>query len=609
MAIPFRQQDQVKLRIERFFLLVAACYIILIGRLVYLQAVQGGYFRARAETLREQKIPLRAQRGDLLDRDGKPLAVTTHVGTLVCDPTLVKDPAATAGLLGSLLNAPASDFQGLLTKENNKLKDGRFSRNVTLRERLDPDQMRILREAKGRRKQAKLLEGLNILEQPERRYPTGSDTVHVVGLLASTTGDRTKGIMGLEQTCDSVLQGTDGYVRTEVDSRRRPIPDTQEARVDAADGRDVRTTIDSTIQHIAESELEKACKEFQPDSASAIVLDPKTGDVLAMVSYPTFDPTDRSKLGGGSEVGMNRALTPFEPGSTLKILTAAAALEDGVITPTTTFHCDGRLPLGNKTIRDAEHGPNGGGHGDADIKKTIAESCNVCTAQIGMKLGLARMEKVLTDFGMLDKTGIELTADQRGSLGQIPGGERGNTYKVARVAFGQSVMVTPLAMAAAYGCIANHGTMVPPRLVMAYQDAAGQTLKRFAPRPSRQIIKPATAEILKGLLEEVVISGTGKGTANVPGYQVAGKTGTAQKVRRGVRGYSGEYVASFVGFLPASDPRAVIYVMVDNPKGGKHYGSQVAAPVFKAIGQQLMWYWKVTPDDPASLTATRTARR
>jgi stage V sporulation protein D (sporulation-specific penicillin-binding protein) len=607
MAIPFRQQDQVKQRIERFFVLVAACYIVLIGRLVWLQAVQGGYFRARAESLREQKIPLRAQRGDILDRDGKPLAVTTHVGVLVCDPTLVRDPAATGTMLANLLNVLPADMIPLVSPQ--VMKNGKPARNVIVRDRLDPEQMRIIREAKARRKDAKLLEGLNILEKQERRYPAGSDTVHVVGLLTSSTGDRMKGGMGLEQTCDRVLQGADGYVETEVDPRRRPIPDTQQVRVDAADGRDVRTTIDSNVQHIAESELEKACREFLPDSAAAIVLDPKNGDVLAMVSYPTFDPADRGGMAKPNEPAMNRALTPYEPGSTLKILTAAAALEAGVITTSTTFHCDGSLPLGNKTIKDAEHGKGGGGHGDADIRKIIAESCNVCTAQIGMKVGLKRIEEVLRNFGMLDKTGIELTADQRGTLGEIPGGERGDLYKVARVAFGQSVMVSPLAMASVYACIANNGTLVPPRLVLAHQDASGRTLKQFAPRPGRQVIKPETAAILKSLLEEVVLTGTGKGAANVPGYRAAGKTGTAQKVVRGVRGYSGQFIASFIGFLPASDPKAVIYVMVDNPKGGKHFGSQVAAPVFKSIGQQLMWYWKVTPDDPASLSAVRTARR
>lgn len=607
MAIPFRQQDQVKQRIERFFVLVAACYIVLIGRLVYLQAIQGGYFRARAESLREQKIPLRAQRGDILDRDGKPLAVTTHVGMLVCDPTLVKDPSTTGTLLATLLNTPPADMIALMSPR--LMPNGKPSRNVIVLERLDPDQMRVVREAKGRKKDARLLEGLNILEKTERRYPAGSDTVHVVGLLTGSVGDRMKGGMGLEQTCDRVLQGADGYVQTEVDPRRRPIPDTQQVRVDAANGRDVRTTLDSAIQHIAESELEKACKEYLPDSAAAIVLDPKTGDVLAMVSYPTFDPEARSQMAGPNEPAMNRALTPYEPGSTLKILTAAGALESGAITTSTTFHCDGHLPLGNKTIKDAEHGKGGGGHGDADIRKIIAESCNICTAQIGMKLGLKRMEQCLLSFGMLDKTGIELTADQRGTLGEIPGGQRGDTYKVARVAFGQSVMVSPLALTSAYGCIANNGTLVPPRLVMAHQDTSGKTVKQFAPREGRQVIKPETAAILKSLLEEVILSGTGKNTANVPGYRAAGKTGTAQKVVRGVRGYSGQFIASFIGFLPASDPKAVIYVMMDNPKGGKHYGSQVAAPVFKSIGQQLMWYWKVTPDDPASLAVTRTASR
>ena len=455
MAIPFRQQDQVKHRIERFFLLVAACYIVLIARLVYLQAIHGGYFRARAESLRAQRIPLRAQRGDILDRDGKPLAVTTHAGVLVCDTTLVKDPVQTGKLVAGLINAPPDEIIALVSPRT--MKNGKPARNIIVRDRVDIDQMFRIRQAKSDRREAKLLEGINMLEKSERSYPAGSDAVHVVGLLTGTTGDHMRGGMGLEQTCDRLLQGADGFVKTEVDPRRRPIPDTQQVRVDAADGCDVRTTLDSTIQHIAESELAKACKEYLPDSAAAIVLDPKTGEVLAMVSYPTFDPAHRNQMGGPNEPAMNRALTPYEPGSTLKILTAAAALRDGMITTTSTFHCDGRLPLGNKIIRDAEHGKGGGGHGDINIRSTIAESCNICTAQIGMKVGLHRIQQCLADFGMLDKTGVELTADQHGTLGQIPGGQRGDTYKVARVAFGQSVMVTPLAMATAYGCILMAG--------------------------------------------------------------------------------------------------------------------------------------------------------
>jgi stage V sporulation protein D (sporulation-specific penicillin-binding protein) len=256
MAIPLRQQDEVKQRIERLFVVVAVCYVLLIGRLVYLQAVQGGYFRARAAALREQTIPLRAQRGDLLDRDNKPLAMTTHVGVLTCDPTMVKDPAATGELLAALLNLPKEEMIGLVSPQ--LLKSGRPSRNVVIRETLDPNQIKAFRDAKGQRKTARILEGLNLLEKPVRRYPTGSDTVHVVGF-TNTDGNVTKGGMGLEQSCNAVLEGTDGYVKTEVDPRRRPIPDTQQVRLDASDGRDVRTTIDSTIQHIAESELAKAC--------------------------------------------------------------------------------------------------------------------------------------------------------------------------------------------------------------------------------------------------------------------------------------------------------------------------------------------------------------
>lgn len=597
MAIPYRQQDEVRHRIERFFLIIALCYVALVARLVYLQAIEGGYFRERATKMRDRKMTLHAQRGAILDRDGKPLAVTTHKGDLVCDPRQVKDPARTAEILAGILGVPKEQILPLVSPH--LLKNGRPAGNVMVQTGIEPAMVDAIQQARSDRELRKDLAGINVIDRPDRTYPGGREMAQVVGLLMPGKDGQMTGAMGVERSLNTFLCGHDGYVVTEVDPRRRPIPDTQSARQDAADGADVRLTIDSTVQHIVDEELGKCFAAFHPDGAAAIVLDPKTGDVLAMASYPQFDPLHREQLGQPGEPGRNRALTPFEPGSTMKIVTAAAALRSGAITENTIFHCSGSYQLYNKNIRDAEH--MAGGHGDEDIKKVIAESCNVCTAQIGVKVGLDRLRDAINDFGLLDKTGIELTADQRGSLGPDTGSQKGDVIKVARVAFGQSVMVSPLAMASVYATVANGGLRVPPRLVLSYQDANGKTVRSFPPKAPVRVLSPELAATLKGLLRAVVTDGTGKGKANVPGYTVAGKTGTAQKVVPGHRGYSGQHIASFIGFLPASNPRAVIYVMADNPKNG-YYGAQVAAPVFQAIGERLMWYWKVPPDDPATLT-------
>jgi Cell division protein FtsI/penicillin-binding protein 2 len=234
----------------------------------------------------------------------------------------------------------------------------------------------------------------------------------------------------------------------------------------------------------------------------------------------------------------------------------------------------------------------------------------VGTAQVGLKLGMDNMESILRDFNMLDKTGIGLAVATRArsALGAEAG--RNGLGKLGRVAFGQSVMVTPLAMATAYATVANKGLLMRPRLVLSWQDANGKTLKSFAPEQVRQVVRPETAAMLSSLLEGVVTDGTGKGSANIPGYTAAGKTGTAQRVPKGARSYvHGKYVASFIGFVPARHPRVAILVLADQPQGGKYYGAQVGAPVFRSIGQQVMTYLKVAPDDPASLSSSRIARR
>jgi stage V sporulation protein D (sporulation-specific penicillin-binding protein) len=608
MAIPIRQQAIIKQRVEKFFLIVVVFYVGLIGRLVYLQAINGGYYREKAAKLREQEIPLQAQRGAILDRDGKPLAVTTYTGILVCDPTLVKEPAKTAATVAALVGATPSEILPLVSRK--VMPNGKQDRHVIIREGLSPDVVEAIRKARADKSLRKSLEGLALDEHAERSYPAGRDAVQIVGLTMPDKTGKAKGALGLEQSYDSVLRGVDGFMRAEVDARRRVIPDTQRERKDHEDGLDVRLTLDSTVQHIAETELEAGCKEANPVGATVIVMDPKTGDILAMASAPSFDPQDRSALANPAEPQLNRALSLYEPGSTLKILTAAAALDSKIITPSTKFYCNGRLPIGKKTINCVLHGAaERYGHGEETILEIMEHSCNVGTAQIGIKVGLEHMAQSLTEFGLMDKTGLNLPTDTRGRLGLGEEAQRGGAAKVARVAFGQSVMVTPLGLATAYASIANDGVLMKPRLVQLFRDQTGKVVRRFAPEKVRQVISPQTAADLKTLLRAVVVSGTGKNCA-VPGYTVAGKTGTAQKVGKGARGYSsGKYVASFIGFLPVSNPRAVIFVVMDEPRSGSYYGAQAAGPVFQRIAQQLMWYWKVTPDDPSTLQATRTAGR
>ncbi len=607
MAVRMRHPDEVKVRIEHLFWFIAACYLALVARLVYLQAVNGEFYRSKAKHMRAQLITLPSDRGTIMDRGGRPIAVTVQRSQFVADPTRINNPARTAATLAGILAQKPDDVLPYI-KLGRRTRLGAENRHVVLPTPIDSDIIDRYRSARAARKTSRDLDGIAIETIPERTYPTGRESVHLAGFLVREKTGKPSGFLGLEQSQESVLQGADGFVRAEVDARRRVIPDTQVQRLDAADGLNVRLTIDTNIQHIAETSLAAYCVTNKPLGATAIVVDPTNGDVLAMVSYPNFDPIKRDELRMSQDPLMNRSLALFEPGSTMKTITAAAALEQKVITTSTPFYCNGSVEIGHRTVKCASH-HGSRAHGSETIREIIQHSCNCATAEIGVKVGMDRMKDYLGRFGLLDQTGIGLPLDMRGRLGFGAGSDRGGVTKVSRVAFGQSVLVNPLAMAAAYAAVANNGILMKPRLIQSYEDSDGRVIRSFPPVKVRQAILPETSAYLRSLLELVVTNGTGKGKANVPGYRVAGKTGTAQKVVRGQAGYAnGRYVASFIGFLPVSAPKAVIYVVVDEPTG-VYYGAQVAAPIFQDIAQRLMWYWKVPPDDPASLVKTQIARR
>jgi len=604
MDVPIRPPDLTRRRIERLFLGIALCYVALVARLVYLQAINGAYYRDKAEEIRLQVIGLPAERGAIQDRNGRPLAITTYRAALVCDPVLVKDPARTAAAASRVLNVPASRLLPALVKRT--LPNGKADRSVDVLVGVSPAAAEAFERAKSSKEGADLV-GLFIEDRAERTYPLGRDAVHVVGFTVPGEQGEAEGSLGLEQALDEDLRGHRGRIRAEVDAAGRVIPHTRAERVPARAGHTVRLTLDAAVQHIAQEELARGCAEHKPLGATAIVLQPATGDVLALANFPTFDPVKRLELRGGDEALRNRALARYEPGSTAKILTAAAALQEGIVTPSTTFYCSGHLPIGRRTIHCAMHG-KAGGHGTLTLEGVIGRSCNVASAQIGMRLGMERLARRLREFGLFSPAGVGLPGDAGGLLGFGAEATRGGAAKAARVAFGQSVMVTPLGLAAAYGAIANDGLLMKTRLIDSVTDERGRVVRSTRPEPLRRVLEVETAQYLRKLLAGVVTDGTGK-IARIPGYTVAGKTGTAQKVVKNRRGYaSGKYVASFVGFVPAREPRAVILVVVDEPKG-VYYGAQVAAPIFREIAERLLWQWRVPPDDPETLQRIRTARR
>ncbi len=604
MAVRASDRIIINKRLRFMILLISLGYFILVVRLIYLQAIKGRYWRNQAIDMRGRVIPLPAQRGAILDRFDRPVAETIQQYAMVCDPTRIKDPSQTASVLSTILNIPAEQLYPLLAGQ--EIPKGSVKRNILLDPSLMPDMITQWNAAKQSSKTRPQLDGLYLVDDAKRIYPLGRDACQLIGITNANAKGDFIGCMGLELSRNSVLSGKDGSEYAQLDASRHIIPGTQEHKIDPVNGLNIRLTIDSNIQNIAETELLTCFKKHKPAGAMAIVMDPKTGDILANVSLPNFDPMNRKTLKPPYSSTRNRALMRIEPGSTFKLITASAALSENAVTPETTFYCGGEIKIGGHVIHDVtddltnHHMPK-----MMNIKQIITVSSNVGMAQVGVRLGFPKLIKYIEAYGLLDKSDIGLPGEEQGTLGFSKWDRKETKAKLARVSFGQSVMVTPLRLAAAYCAIANHGVLMRPRLIMDYQNSHGDIIQNFPPQEIRQVISPAISEELTDDLMNVVQNGTGKGVANVQGYTVAGKTGTAQMVIPGIRGYApGKYNASFIGFIPAHNPRALIYVVVSQPKDG-YYGAEVAAPVFQAIARRLMWYWKVPPDDPGSLQNTK----
>lgn len=588
----------------------------LLGRVAYLQLRAPAYLSLTKKE-RSRPVPFDATRGSILARDNSLLSETTTHSTLICDTTQVKSGPDTAREVSTITGIP---YEEALADVRPDLPGRRCPRNVTVCADLSPAAIGTLHQRMDRRGGDKLLTGLSLRNFPVRTYPLGRDCAHAVGFATPIEKPRAGGgpdwkktyigRMGIEQGLDSVLAGKDGFTVADRDIRQRKIPHTEHLVQRGSNGLNVRLTIDPMAQHIAAAELERCCERYHPINGTVIVMDPQTGDILALASWPSFDPATRQGL-EHKEAYTNYALRLYEPGSTMKALAVAGALSMGIISPSTVLECGGELQVNDRTIRCQSHGSSGTvGHGAVTPGDILTVSCNVGAARIGLMTGYPRLRKWLSDLGFFTRTGVGLPGDCRGRDGFGSTNERDQRGKVARVAFGQSISVTPLAMTAAYAAIANGGTLMQPRLVQDYQDGQGRIVQAFAPHTVRRVLTPELAGQLRGMLRRVVTEGTGKGT-QIPGYTSAGKTGTAQKVHQGVKGYARDaHIASFIGFVPAEKPRAVITVVLDEPHGA-YYGAEVAGPAFQHVASQLMYYWNVPPDDPASLNVRRrsTVRR
>lgn len=512
-------------------------------------------------------VPVEAKRGNIYDRNGQELVTSVSVDSAYAFPPQVKDKLEAAEKIAWALGMDKEDVYKKLNQNVGF---------VWLKRRIDYESAQRLK--------ALNINGVELVEESTRFYRQGTLAAHVLGFV----GVDNQGLTGIESVYDKELRGIPGRIVVEKDALGRNIPEAIHKFIPPVPGYNLVLTIDQTVQHFVERELDKIVDIHHPKLAVIIVMNPKTGEILAMGNRPSYNPGSWQKY--PQEVwDRNPAIWyNYEPGSTFKIITAAAALEEGVVRPSDTFYCTGYIKVADRFIRCWYDG----GHGSQTFEEVCQNSCNPGFITVGLRMGKDKFYKYIRAFGFGQKTGISLPGEEVGI--QIP--EKDATdLNIATMSIGQSIAVTPIQLISAASAVANGGLLMKPSLVKAVTDKDGKMLKEFKPEPVRRVISAKTAETLMKLLTNVVQKGTGR-NAFVDGYGAAGKTGTAQVVGDG--GYvEGKYVASFVGFAPADDPQIAALVMVAEPSGPVYFGSQVAAPVFKAIAQDTLRYMKV-PERP-----------
>lgn len=545
-------------RIRLLVVFFGLLFAVALGRAGWIQAVQHDRFATMASTQHRETIEIPAGRGTIFDRTGEPLAIGEQATTVYADPRNVTDAQKAAVVAGKLLDLDPIELYPAL-------KD-RSKAFVYLARKADPIRAASLEK--------RSIPGLGFYPEELRAYPQGAVAAHVLGF----AGTDNRGLDGLERSLDKLLAGQSGFETVVKDPFGRAI-DVITSRPERP-GKNVTLTIDHQIQANAEQVLARTVRRFGARGAAAIVLDPRTGAVLAMANYPTFDANRFSTA--LPEARRNRAVTDmYEPGSTFKIVTIAAALEDRVVTPQSSFVLPPTIHVADRVIREA----HSRGTQRMSVKQILSESSNVGTITVAQKLGAGELSSWVERFGFGRQTGIDYPGESPGLVLPL---EEWSGSTIGTVPIGQGIAVTPLQMVAAYAAIGNGGILRTPRLVEKIGNA------KVTRERAQRIVSRRTANSMMSMFRDVVVEGTGTEAA-IPGYTVAGKTGTAQKAEHGR--YVRKYVASFVGLVPAEKPRLAILVMVDEPRGNI-YGGVVAAPAFRDIARFDLQYLEVPPDAP-----------
>lgn len=563
--------SSVTVRRRLFVALVASgvLFAALALRLAYVQLWIGGELAQKAEDLWRRNIPFAAKRGEIWDRSGVRLTYNISSPSILAIPAQIKDAKATAAKLAAVLQMSEDDIYKSLTKRESSVYIRPGGRKITEEKAVEVRNLN--------------LPGIEVAEDNKRYYPFGSFASHILGF----TGIDNQGLTGVEASYNSELKGISGSVSYLSDAAGRAMPNTSEQYRAPKDGLNLMLTIDKNIQSFLERELDQAMVQHQAKNAIGIAMDPNTGEILAMSARPTFDPTNFRDY--PSEV-YNRNLPiwmTYEPGSTFKIITLAAALEEKKVDlKRDTFFDPGFIEVGGARLRCWKKG----GHGSQTFLQVVENSCNPGFVALGQKLGKETLFDYIRRFGFGQKTGIDLGGEENGILFKL---SRVGPVELATTSFGQGVSVTPIQQIAAVSAAVNGGKLFEPHVAKAwYNPETGAKVKDVEPKLVRQVISEETSRQVREALESVVAKGTGR-PAFIDGYRVGGKTGTAQKVIGG-RYSPDEHIVSFIGFAPADDPKVVVYVAVDDP-AGIQFGGLVAAPIVKNVMADTLRYMGVEP--------------
>ncbi|MEF8788413.1 MAG: penicillin-binding protein 2 [Planctomycetota bacterium] len=557
-------------RATAFLGLICICLLALGGRLAQLQLLRESRFERLARRQQAVTRDLAASRGDIVSADGQLLATDVQRKSIFADPTQVQNPDITARLLARSLDVDRTELEKDLQKTDRLF--------VWVKRQVSDRKAELVRDLD--------LPGIHLRNEQKRVYPNGRLAAHVVGF----TDIDGRGLSGLEMEFDELLRGEPGQEVVRRDGLQRLLRSPYYGRVTPPyPGANLRVTLDTYIQSVAEQELHAAVSRHNPESAVALVMDPHTGDILAMASSPRFDPNQPGRSPASAR--KNRAVSAvYEFGSVLKPITVASALDAGAVTPDTTFHCHGGAwRIGGRTVHDAH------GYGRLTVKEIVENSSNIGAAQIGMELGKRRFYAHLKDLGFGRPTGIRLPGEVSGMLRPV---SRWNRYSIVSISFGQELAITPLNITRAFCSIANGGWVVQPRLARraVRSESRKVAFAQSAPKRERRVFSRETTRQVREMMQMVVDSGTGT-EAQLEKYTVGGKTGTAQLLRPDGSGYShSRFLASFVAMAPVSDPQLVVLVSLKNPRKNGYYGGVAAAPACGDILQRTLDYLKVPPD-------------